>query len=87
MLINYRFLLATLMAFALWGHSASHAQQKLQAAQSEIVFVSKQMGVPVEGRFQKFNAKEGQKTLSTEQVLTLYHCNKVQKLQFQKMIK
>ena len=31
--------------------------QQLVPAQSEIVFVSKQMGVPVEGRFQKFNAK------------------------------
>lgn len=33
------------------------AQQKLVAAQSEIVFVSKQMGVPVEGRFKKFDAQ------------------------------
>jgi polyisoprenoid-binding protein YceI len=32
------------------------AQQKLVPAQSEIVFVSKQMGVPVEGRFKKFDA-------------------------------
>jgi polyisoprenoid-binding protein YceI len=29
----------------------------LVAAQSEIVFVSKQMGVPVEGRFKKFDAQ------------------------------
>ena len=33
------------------------AQQKLVPAQSEIVFVSKQMGVPVEGRFRKFDAQ------------------------------
>lgn len=33
------------------------AQQKLIPAQSEIVFVSKQMGVPVEGRFKKFDAQ------------------------------
>ena len=33
------------------------AQQKLVPAQSEIVFVSKQMGVPVEGRFKKFDAR------------------------------
>ena len=33
------------------------AQQKLQAGQSEIVFVSKQMGVPVEGRFKTFDAQ------------------------------
>jgi polyisoprenoid-binding protein YceI len=31
--------------------------QQLLPAQSEIVFVSKQMGVPVEGHFQKFSAK------------------------------
>ena len=36
---------------------ALHAEQKLQAAQSEIVFVSKQMGVPVEGRFKSFDAQ------------------------------
>lgn len=36
---------------------SSHAQQKLVPAQSEIVFVSKQMGVPVEGRFKKFDAQ------------------------------
>ena len=33
------------------------AQQKLVPAQSEIVFVSKQMGVPVEGKFKKFDAQ------------------------------
>jgi len=33
------------------------AQQKLLPAQSEIVFVSKQMGVPVEGHFKKFDAQ------------------------------
>lgn len=33
------------------------AQQKLLPAQSEIVFVSKQMGVPVEGRFKRFDAQ------------------------------
>lgn len=33
------------------------AQQKLLPAQSEIVFVSRQMGVPVEGRFKKFDAQ------------------------------
>lgn len=33
------------------------AQQKLVPAQSEIVFISKQMGVPVEGRFKKFDAQ------------------------------
>ncbi|WP_394789610.1 YceI family protein [Rhodoferax sp.] len=33
------------------------AQQKLVPAQSEIVFVSKQMGVGVEGHFKKFDAQ------------------------------
>lgn len=33
------------------------AEQKLLPAQSEIVFVSKQMGVPVEGKFKKFDAQ------------------------------
>lgn len=33
------------------------AQQKLVPAQSEIAFVSKQMGVPVEGHFKKFDAQ------------------------------
>ena len=33
------------------------AQQKLVPAQSEIAFTSKQMGVPVDGRFKKFDAQ------------------------------
>lgn len=33
------------------------AQQKLLAEGSEIVFVSRQMGVPVEGKFKKFDAQ------------------------------
>ncbi|MGL5001470.1 MAG: YceI family protein, partial [Casimicrobium sp.] len=33
------------------------AQQKLDLKQSEIVFVSKQMGVPVDGKFKKFDAQ------------------------------
>jgi polyisoprenoid-binding protein YceI len=37
------------------GHAL--AQQKLLPAQSEIAFVSKQMGVPVEGHFKKFDAQ------------------------------
>ncbi|OGB31742.1 MAG: polyisoprenoid-binding protein [Burkholderiales bacterium RIFCSPLOWO2_12_FULL_61_40] len=39
------------------GAGAALADQKLLPAQSEIVFVSKQMGVPVEGRFKKFDAQ------------------------------
>lgn len=37
--------------------ATAHAQQTLIPAQSEIVFVSKQMGVPVEGRFKRFDAQ------------------------------
>lgn len=44
---------ATLLSATAWAQ----AQQKLVPAQSEIVFVSKQMGVPVEGRFKKFDAQ------------------------------
>jgi len=52
----------TLTGIALAGASLmaaapAFAQQKLVPAQSEIVFVSKQMGVPVEGRFKKFDAQ------------------------------
>ena len=35
----------------------AHAQQKLVPAQSEIAFTSKQMGVPVDGKFRKFDAQ------------------------------
>ena len=34
----------------------AQAQQKLLPASSEIAFVSKQMGVPVEGNFKRFDA-------------------------------
>ena len=39
------------------GVVSAQADQKLLPAQSEITFVSKQMGVPVEGRFKKFDAQ------------------------------
>ena len=45
-----RFVLAALLLAATAAQS-----QTLQPAGSEIVFVSKQMGVPVEGRFQRFS--------------------------------
>ncbi len=35
----------------------ARADQKLLAAQSEIAFTSKQMGVPVDGKFRKFDAQ------------------------------
>lgn len=46
-----------LAALALGLAFSAQAQQKLLPAQSEVVFVSKQMGVPVEGRFRKFDAQ------------------------------
>jgi len=46
-----------LAAASLGGSGVVLAQQKLLPAQSEIVFVSKQMGVPVEGRFKRFDAQ------------------------------
>jgi polyisoprenoid-binding protein YceI len=42
---------ATAVSMAAW------ADQKIVPAQSEIAFVIKQMGVPVEGRFKKFDAQ------------------------------
>ena len=50
----FRYLVLSLAALAV---VPALAQQKLVPAQSEIVFVSKQMGVPVEGRFKKFDAQ------------------------------
>jgi polyisoprenoid-binding protein YceI len=49
---------AALLAAALQAAPA-HAQTPatLVPAQSEVVFVTKQMGVPVDGRFKKFDAK------------------------------
>lgn len=48
---------AALCALSACAVVPAFAQQKLVPAQSEIAFVSKQMGVPVEGRFQKFDAQ------------------------------
>ena len=44
------------VALTAWAAPAA-AQQKLIAAQSEIAFTSKQMGVPVDGKFKKFDAQ------------------------------
>ena len=52
-----RALTASLALSAIAAFAPAHADQKLVPAQSEIVFVSKQMGVPVEGRFKKFDAQ------------------------------
>lgn len=56
-LIFKRALAASLALTAVAAFTPAHADQKLVPAQSEIVFVSKQMGVPVEGRFKKFDAQ------------------------------
>ena len=55
--MNFSRLKHSLIAFVFLGISLPVLAQQLVPAQSEIVFVSKQMGVPVEGRFQKFSAK------------------------------
>ena len=53
-----RLLYVTVLAVSFLGAaSVSFADQKLVPAQSEIVFVSKQMGVPVEGHFKRFSAQ------------------------------
>ncbi|MEX8492930.1 YceI family protein, partial [Sphaerotilus sp.] len=44
-------------AFLVLVSQPALAQQKLDAAKSEMGFVSKQMGVPVEGKFRKFDAQ------------------------------
>ena len=46
-----------LLASALLAPLAAQAQQQMVPAQSEIGFVSRQMGVPVEGKFKTFNAQ------------------------------
>ncbi len=51
-----RFFLLVALAFAALSPPVG-AQQKLVVAQSELSFVSKQMGVPVEGKFRKFEAE------------------------------
>lgn len=49
--------LFTLPLVLLLAAGWAQADQKLVPAQSEIAFVSKQMGVPVEGRFKRFDAQ------------------------------
>ena len=46
-----------LASVALLGGASAFAQQALVPAQSQITFTSKQMGVPVEGQFKKFDAQ------------------------------
>ena len=59
MRVNYSSLTRTagwILCAALLGTSA-HAQQKPLQPQSGISFVTKQMGVPLEGRYKKFDAQ------------------------------
>lgn len=51
------FLAASALAVLACMAAPAAAQQKLVAAQSDISFTSKQMGVPVEGKFKKFDAQ------------------------------
>ncbi|MBK8063432.1 MAG: YceI family protein [Betaproteobacteria bacterium] len=46
-----------LIVFACLLPAVAAAQQKLLPAQSEVAFTSRQMGVPVDGRFAKFDAQ------------------------------
>ncbi|WP_395668776.1 YceI family protein [Rhodoferax sp.] len=48
---------STLLLVGVTAPSVALAQQKLVPAQSEIGFVSRQMGVPVEGKFKRFDAQ------------------------------
>ena len=48
---------AALLLAGTAAHDASAAPLAVDLAKSEVVFVSKQMGVPVEGRFRKFSVQ------------------------------
>lgn len=48
---------ASLLLLAAASAAVVHAEQKLLPAQSNIAFVSKQMGVAMEGHFKKFDAQ------------------------------
>ena len=50
------YLAISVLALAAGFTAPACAQQKLVPAQSEIAFTSKQMGVPVDGKFRKFDA-------------------------------
>ena len=54
---KYCWLAASTLAVLAAAASPAFAQQKLVPAQSDISFVSRQMGVPVEGKFKKFDAQ------------------------------
>ena len=55
---THRFCFAALLAFALQAAPAlAQSPAKLVPAQSEVASVTRQMGVPVDGRFKKFDAQ------------------------------
>jgi polyisoprenoid-binding protein YceI len=55
MKLRYRFPLAALLSAAA-AATVAQTTAKLQPGQSEVLFVTKQMGVPVEGKFRTFDA-------------------------------
>ena len=58
------------LSAAAWGLSAHAAGQTLVPAQSEVTFVAKQLGVPLQGRFKRFQAQVAfdPKALATSQI-------------------
>lgn len=54
MKLPYRYLWATLLA-ACAAATAAQPPARLQPAHSEVIFVTKQMGVPVDGKFRTFD--------------------------------
>jgi len=50
-------IVSAMAAVVLICSPAAHAQQKLLPAQSELAFSAKQMGVPINGHFKKFDAQ------------------------------
>jgi polyisoprenoid-binding protein YceI len=61
---------AVALSAAAWGLSAHAAGQTLVPAQSEVTFVAKQLGVPLQGRFKRFQAQVAfdPKALATSQI-------------------
>ena len=61
---------AVALSAAGWGLSAHAAGQTLVPAQSEVTFVAKQLGVPLQGRFKRFQAQVAfdPKALATSQI-------------------
>ena len=61
---------AAALSAAAWGLSAHAAGQTLVPAQSEVTFVAKQLGVPLQGRFKRFQAQVASdpKALATSQI-------------------